>query len=216
MSIVDGLVIAGLTWLVIGLVIAVVMRRRGHDFWIWLALGCVLGLLAIPLAVERARFHPIEHEEPAPIRHPGRLDILAGVDGSPEAIAAVIAALSLFGDRVTSLTLAKVVDYDSGGEYTGSEVREQAMSDLRDAAEAIQYQKTETRVLYGRPDRALVDHARETNAELIVVGARGHGVTERLFGSVTSRLVGGYGIPVFVGPRDGESESSAEPDAESH
>jgi nucleotide-binding universal stress UspA family protein len=202
MSLADGLVIAGSVWLLTGVVIAVAMRRQGHDFSVWLALGCVLGLLAVPLAIERARFHPIEHQEPAPRPHVGRLDVLAGIDGSADAIAAVRTALGLFGGCVTSLTLAEVVDYDSGGEYTGSEAREEALSHLQEAADAIGYENTETTLLFGRPDQALVKHAKAADAELIVVGARGHGLSEMLFGSVTSRLVGGHDLPVFVGPRD--------------
>lgn len=42
----------------------------------------------------------------------------------------------------------------------------------------------------------------EADIEMIVVGARGHGVSEALFGSVTKRLIGGCGIPVFVGPKN--------------
>lgn len=202
MSLADGLVILASVWLLTGVVIAIVMRRRGHAFWIWLVLGCALGLLAVPLAVERARFHPIEYREAPPTRRLGGLDVVAGIDGSPEAIAAVRAALELFGSCVTSLTLVRVVDYDSGGEYTGSDVRNEALAQLREAAEAIEYENAETRLLFGRPDQALVEHASTINAELIVVGARGRGLSQRLFGSVTARLVGGHAIPVFVGPRD--------------
>ena len=202
MSLADGLVVVASVWLLAGVVIAIVMRRRGHDFWVWLALGCTLGPLAAPLAIERARFHPIEYREEPPTRRPGALDVLAGIDGSPEAIAAVRAALELLGSCVTSLTLVRVVDYDSGGEYTGSDVRDEALAQLREAAEAIEYENAETRLLFGRPDHAMVEYAHIINAGLIVVGARGRGLSQRLFGSVTSRLVGGHAIPVFVGPRD--------------
>lgn len=201
----SGLVIAAVIWLVIGVLIAFVMRRRGHNFWVWVAIGCVLGPLAVPLAIERARFHPIEYQIPVMREAPGKFDVLAGIDGSAESVAAVKAALALFGDSVSSLTLATVLDYDSGGSYTGSESRAEALDRLRRSAEEIRFEPTETRLLFGRADEALVAHAIGADIEMIVVGARGHGLSEALFGSVTKRLVGGCEVPVFVGPKNGTS-----------
>jgi hypothetical protein len=39
----EGLIIVAGIWLLVGLTLALMMRRRGHDFWVWAALGCVLG-----------------------------------------------------------------------------------------------------------------------------------------------------------------------------
>lgn len=202
MSAAQGLALVGLTWLIIGVVIGFAMRRRGHDFWVWLSMGAVLGPLAIPLTIERARFHPIDYRNPTPLHGGGRFDVLAGIDGSPESVAAVKSALALFGGYVTSLTLAKVLDYDSGGTFTGAEVQVEARGQLKEASRAIAFQPVYTRLLFGRADRALVEYATQSGIELLVVGARGHGMSEALFGSVTARLVGGYRLPVFVGPRD--------------
>lgn len=202
MSASRGLAIVAMIWLVIGLTMGLLMRRRGHDFWIWLVLGSILGPLAIPMAIERARLHPIEYREPSPKGGAGRFDILAGIDGSPESVAAVKAALTLFANNCTSLTLAKVLDFDSGGLVTGAESQVEARRQLQKAAEDIGFRPVETRLLFGRADRALMEHADEAGIELVVVGARGHGMSESLFGSVTSRLVGGYHLPVFVGPQD--------------
>jgi hypothetical protein len=76
--------------------------------------------------VERARNYPIEYLRPEVRMSPGLFDVLAGIDGSSESVAAVKEALLLFGGCVTSLTLAKVLDYDSGGSYTGAESRGEA------------------------------------------------------------------------------------------
>lgn len=81
---------------------------------------------------------------------------------------------------------------------------------LHQAAEDIGFRPVETRLLFGRADRALMEYANEAGIELVVVGARGHGISESLFGSVTSRLVGGYHLPVFVGPRDDRVQVSAQ------
>lgn len=204
----NGLVVVGVTWLVIGLVIAFIMRRRGHSFWIWFVLGAILGPLAIPLAVERARFHPIEYPAGGPGRGTGKLDVLAGIDDSEESVEAVRVALELFGECMTSLTLARVLDYDSAGTFTGSDAQAEAMSRLREVSGAIEFEEAGTRLLFGRPDEALVEHALSNDMELIVVGARGQGLAETLFGSVTARLVGGRAVPVFVGPRSATSRAA--------
>jgi nucleotide-binding universal stress UspA family protein len=65
----------------------------------------------------------------------------------------------------------------------------------------LHFEPTETRLLFGRADEALKKYANEAGIEVIVVGARGHGLSEALFGSVTSRLVGGCEVPVLVGPK---------------
>lgn len=200
MSATGFLALLGIIWLVTGLVIAFVMRRRGHDFWVWLTLGAVLGLFAVPLAVERARCHPIEYQAPGPKVADGPFDILVGLDGSPQSVAALRRALALFGRCVSSVTLANVLDLDSGGEYTGSEARDRSNELLTAVAATLEFEPVTTRILFGRPDQVLVEHAAENGMELIVVGAKGHGASETLFGSVTARLVGESPIPVFVGP----------------
>lgn len=193
----------GATWTLIGLALAFTMRRRGHDFIVWMVLGVILGPFAIPLAVERVRFHEgerstSEHKPTPP--HVG-FDILVGLDGSNEARRALDSAVALFGWYLTSLTIATVLDFDSELSPAAEERRTKAQEMLDEVAEGIDFDPIETELLFGKPDRALSDFARTRGMEMIVVGARGHGASERLFGSVTERLVGGSEIPVFVGPK---------------
>lgn len=189
-------------WVLIGIVTAFVMRRRGHEFWVWLALGVVLGPFVIPLAIERVRFHSraeqMLREMPTPPRE--GFDLLAGIDGSDESIRALRTAIDLFGDSVTSVTLATVLDYDADSESAGPEPQERANSLLEEAKASLRLDDATTEVLFGRADQALAEFARTHGAELIVVGARGHGATEALFGSISGRLIGECQIPVYVGP----------------
>lgn len=201
MDVGNALVVVAAVWMVIGLAISVLMGRRGHDFGTWLVLGCILGPLAVPLAIERARFHPNRHMARGRAEARGSFDVLAGIDGSEDSVDAVRSALSLFGSCVSTLTLARVLDYDSMEAHTGAEMRDLALAELGQASRAVGFDDAEVTVLYGRPDRALVEFALDNGTKLIVVGARGHGVSETLFGSVTKRLIGGHDIPVFVGPR---------------
>jgi len=202
------------TWAIIGLVVALTMRRRGHDLHEWLVLGVVLGPLVVPLAVERARFHSTGRQTESPERLGGRFDLLAGLDGSIEAVDALKTALRLFGGCVSSVTIVKVLDYDSLSSPSGAELRTEANEMLASVAGQIPIDHVDTRILFGRPDRAIAEYARDAGIELVVVGARGHGASEALFGSVTSRLVGGCGTPVFVGPEDGvhQAETSRRDD----
>lgn len=196
------LILVVLIWATIGVVVAFLMRRRGHDFFVWLVLGVALGPLVVPLAIERARYHSAaEHQSrgaPTP-PHVG-FDLVAGVDGSQEAVDAINSALELLGGRVSSVTLATVLDYDSKDSLSGQEVQTGARELLDETAAKVAYAPVDKMVLFGRPDKAIAEFARTSGMELIVVGARGHGTTEALFGSVTGRLVGGCEIPVFVGP----------------
>ncbi|MFV1961768.1 MAG: hypothetical protein ACC658_08020 [Acidimicrobiia bacterium] len=49
------LILVALVWATIGVVVAFLMRRRGHDFYVWLVLGVAFGPLVVLLAVESAR-----------------------------------------------------------------------------------------------------------------------------------------------------------------
>lgn len=197
------LVVIAVAWVAIGLVVAFLMRRRGHDFYPWFALGTVLGPLIVPLAIERARFHGVAERESKSIPTPPRrgFDLLVGLDGSEESATALASAVDLCGPLVTSLTIATVLDYDSESAPGGVELRRAAQAMLDQAASNIDLDLVQTKILFGRADRALAEYARANGVELIVVGARGRGATEALFGSITSRLVGGCQLPVLVGPR---------------
>jgi len=189
----------GVAWVLVGVVLSVVMRRRGHDLFVWLVLGAVMGPLSIPLAFERLREETVHPSQPA--WAPGECDLLAGLDGSDEAVDAVRRAVRLLGSRVTSVTLATVLDHDSRGSTSGDEMRASATAVLERAREMLELPGARLEVLYGRPDTALTAYARSGGMNCIVVGARGRGASEALFGSVTGRLVGGSPVPVLVGPR---------------
>lgn len=202
-------------WVMIGVVTAFVMRRRGHDFAVWLALGSVLGPFIIPLAIGRARYYEHSGARSGGIETPTRrgFDVVAGIDGSDEATAALEAAIELFGDSITTLTLVTVLDYDAQSAAAGLEPREKAQAMLDEVAFDVDVGFVRTQILFGRADRELAEYARTHGAELIVVGTRGQGASEALFGSITSRLVGACDVPVLVGPSSVERRKTLEADA---
>lgn len=197
------------TWVAGGAAIALVMARSGHDLGLWLALGVLLGPFTAFFAFER---HVLDRDRRAPRTaelRTGPFDVLAGIDDSEESIEAVRAALSLFGDSVTSLTLATALDYEASASFTGIAPQSQAYSRLADVASGLEFDPIEIVLLYGPPGETIGRLAQETGFELIVLGARGQGMSEALFGSVTEELIGSAPVPVFVGPRVSASSVSS-------
>ena len=195
----DGWFVLGLVaaWVLTGAVLAVVMRRHGHDLITWFALGAALGPFAVPLALERLR------DRPAPIvtEMPGEADLLVGVDGSPESVAALRDALALLGDRVTSVTVVTVLDHDERDTPAGDAARAAARQTLERVVSQIEGHDARWEILYGRADEALVAYAVAAGVEVIAVGARGRGASRTFFGSTAERLVGKSPVPVLVGRR---------------
>jgi nucleotide-binding universal stress UspA family protein len=191
-----GLVAA---WLLSGLVAGYVMRRLGHDFFVWFALGSVIGPLVFPLAIARARVSDVERADSIPHRpSPGKLDVVVGLDGSEESLTALQLTVDMLGDSATSITVATVLDYEARTAPAGEESRAEAAQLLEESTKHLEHPALRTQILYGRPDRALSEFALHNGKELIVVGARGRGAAEALFGSVTERLVGDSEVPVLV------------------
>jgi nucleotide-binding universal stress UspA family protein len=130
----------------------------------------------------------------------GPFDAVAGIDGSEESITAVQTALSLFGETLNSLTLVTALDFEASGSFTGIVSQSHAYSRLADVASTLEFEPIEMRLIYGSPAEAIARLAQEGGFELIIVGARGHGMSKALFGSVTAKLIGGTRVAVFVGP----------------
>ena len=84
----------------------------------------LLGPIALLLALVEVRNERPWWTRLVATGDPGRgpVDVLVGIDGSPESAASTTAALELLGDRVGRLTLVAVTDLD--GSYAGREERE--------------------------------------------------------------------------------------------
>jgi nucleotide-binding universal stress UspA family protein len=223
-------ILLAVTWVVGGFVVAVFMKRAGRDFRLWLGLGVLLGPFAglfAPASRTEARRGPYSTEH---TYRSGDFDVLAGIDGSPESVAALRSAVGLVGDRISSLTLARVLDFEAAGSYSGMAAQAEACEELGRVSDAIDGQLVDIELLYGAPGRALAEFARDQGMELIVIGARGRGMTRALFGSVARDLVGRSEVPVLIGPasepsgrtrlsnRQGqaERESGSEADPSAH
>jgi nucleotide-binding universal stress UspA family protein len=217
MSATLALLVLGVAWLVIGVTTAVVMGRRGHDPFAWLLLGIMLGPLALPPALAADRhpglLGPRRLLAGAPGR--GRVGLLVGIDGSPQAAAALDAALCVLGLRLGRLTLAAVTDLDSSVAHDQEEARlgrelqhqaDRATARLR--ATGVKA-SPELLLLRGRPAEALLEHAVAGGYGLLAVGTRGAGLTRRLLGSVAESLAAGTAVPVLLASGDGDTRQQA-------
>ena len=193
------LIVIGASWLAIGLILSLVMGRRGHVGFGWLVVGTLLGPLALALAIDSIRhgeaLAPIQISTPSAAAGAGTVDVLAGYDGSPESRGAIEGAIRTLGDRLGRLTVAMVVPFDNI-----QEAERIAGHDLRRIAEAagVGASVTECTVLHGRPSEALRQWASEGGYDLIAVGARGSGLSKRLIGSAAYELAQGGKVPVLI------------------
>lgn len=196
-------------WLVTGLVTGVAMGRRGHSWFGWTVIGCVLGPLVIPVALSSAgrphevRAIPVSRGEEGR----GRLRVIVGIDGSAESLVAVRSAIDLLGDEIGTFTLAAVVGIDAVRPDWKGDDQQQAEAALADAAQVAGGalgRAAETVLLTGAPATALLRHVTATGADVLAVGSRGRGASRRLLGSVATQLAASAPVPVLVvGPQDG-------------
>jgi nucleotide-binding universal stress UspA family protein len=174
----------------------------GHDVRLWLALGMMAGPTSIALVVRALK----DHELVRPTRivtgrsGSGPVDLLAGVDGSPDSEAALIAATDLLADRLGRLVIAAVADFDAAFPGGAEGAQDQARQDL-DQARAVMAERglnPDLVLLFGTPASALVAHARDHGFELISVGRRGRGMAGAAFGSVATQLARTADVPVLI------------------
>jgi len=192
-------------WLLIGLVSALVMGRRGYDPWSWAVIGAMFGPLTPLVALSRRRRRWTE-ERVVSVGGTtnGGVGVLVGVDGSPESFAATREVVDLLGDRLGQLTLATVVDLDVADALHagfGSVFEHDAQALLDDVASRVPEVLPTKVILAGRPADTLVSYAREHDIDLLVVGARGRGLSDRLLGSVAEQLVRIADVLVLVAGR---------------
>ncbi len=189
-------------WVLIGLVTAVVMRRRGHSLSAWGALGALMGPLVIPLAISSVRSDaPSEAEVEPGDAGTGPVDVLIAVDGSPESTAAMYSAVDLFGERLGRVALTAVLDYDTFGSTVSWDERDEALRELgRDGVEISRRfgRRPQTVLLGGVPAEALQRYALEHDFDVLVVGRRGHGGSRALLGSVAAQLAHQSRVPVLL------------------
>lgn len=204
MSFTGFAVVVVLVWLAVGIAAAIVLGRRGHDPFQWGLLGAVLGPLVVPIALKATRAeHLVSSLITTGVAGLGAVDVLVGLDGSPESQGAVGAVAELFKDRIGRLRLVHVLAFDSDSSPSGREQHVEAEKLLAHQAadvEASMGRRPDCVLLAGEPSQALRQHAIGEGFDIIVVGSRGRGASHALLGSVATRLAGLDGVPVLIVP----------------
>jgi len=184
-------------WVTSGVVAALMMGRRGHRHWNWVLVSLLLGPFAWPVLAERTSGETAHVEQLRAGQVQPGLHLIVGIDGSADAAHAATVAADLLRASVGRVTLATVVDYDTD-VATDEELDELARWRLGPVAARLQAWDPGEAVLIGPPVEALLDFASDQSADLIVVGPKGHGLSQRLMGSVASGLVDRSPVPVLV------------------
>jgi nucleotide-binding universal stress UspA family protein len=133
------------------------------------------------------------------------MTILCGTDFSELAAGASWVAAQIAGRSAQALHLVHVLDFHAG-ELTDAAKRAQlleAQLRLKREADALGLEvsgvQVEAQVLFGKPAKALVDHAHELQADLLVVGAHGRAKAERWhLGSQTEAVAAKARVPFLV------------------
>lgn len=214
-------------WIAFGPALSLVMGRRGHSAAAWGVTGMFLGPLAVPVALSAARRH---HETTVAVLTEGAvgagpLSVLAAIDGSDEARAALARAVSVLGDRMGRLTLVHVASVDAADDAVLME-REanEARQWMAAARQALGGHTATECVVAGPPAPTLARIAAEDGDDLLVVGSRGRGMSPRLLGSVVQALAGSSPVPVLIGgaqtrrgtPSPGQAADPVDIDLASH
>lgn len=188
--------VAVVTWLAIGVGLAIVLGRRGHDRTTWFVLGAVFGPFALVLAVDALR-----HDEPhqpqtvaaSPVEHHAEaVDLLVGYDGSPESKAAIDSAIGLFGGQLGRLRLVTVIPFDGGDAN-----ERHARAALQHEAERLGWLAPELQILRGQPATSLAAAAVDGGFDVLAVGTTGSGHA-RLFGGAARQLAQQSMVPVLL------------------
>lgn len=186
------LLVIVICWVTIGIILSIVMGRRGYDAWGWLIVGAVMGPLAIVLALTMQP-RPSDPTVVTTLRSGGgKVDVLVGLDGSAESMVAVDGVAELFGDRLGRLTLATVIPHDAPHivEREAKELLDHTAGRARDQAEPV--------LLSGRPATALCEYAATGGYDVLAIGRVGHGLSKALLGSTAMHLAHAADRPVLL------------------
>jgi len=132
--------------------------------------------------------------------------LLVAVDGSADSLNALKEAFKLKGAEIVVVSVAPPFQGDLS--LTGVQDIQQVLAEPCTKALAVAQEmaaatgaEVKTICAFGEIHEAIIEQAEEENCDLIVMGAKGHGLVERyLLGSVTRRVIGYSSRDVLVFP----------------
>jgi len=193
--------LGALVWVLVGAAAAVVMIRRGHNARWWLVGGIAAGPFAIALAAIAVYLETDTGSTAITTgeARQGPVRVLACVDGSAAADHAAVTAVSLLGERVHTLTLLTVLDYDGVVDTPGAAL-DQRSAQIQSTAVA---QVTALGVspftvrATGRAAEQILAQLDDGDFDLLVLSARRQPAAQ-LLGSVARELAEKAPVPVLL------------------
>jgi hypothetical protein len=154
----EAIAITCIAWIATGVLVALVMIRRGHDAGAWTLLGIALGPLLLGLAA-----HWVRHREPlvGPLvlapgsAHGGSVDVLVGLGPGASDLTTVRAQLAQLEMDVGRLTIASAVDFESMLDPEWNDAKVTAAKQLYRAEATLETYTPGLVILPGRIDPAV-------------------------------------------------------------
>ena len=192
-----------LIWGALGVAIAGLLSRHGHNFWLYAFIGLGYGPLLLLVWWQAAHGLPTSERIIHVDGHQntdGWIDVLVGLDGTDDAVESTRHVIATLAGATRRVRLASVIDHEVSGSAEAFETDDRRISYLEAAARSLGMPNAEISLLSGQPDKALTDHATEHNFDLLVVAHRRDTLLSGIRGSTVGRLARNADLPVLIGP----------------
>lgn len=190
-------------WATSGVLIAWLLSRHGHNFWLLAVIGVPYGPLLTLIWFQAISGQPTERssvQSSTKRGGSGWLDVLVGLDGSQESILSAQTMLDKLGPSLGRIQVASVLDHELFNYRDAFETDERRITYLQSAAKQLGLPNAEIALLSGQPDKALRDQAEADKFDLVLVAHRRPSPARLLQASTTKRLAGRSETPVLICP----------------
>lgn len=190
-------------WGVSGLIIAALLSRHGHNFWLYAVLGLGYGPFLVAIWLSSSRDEPPSATIVAtggPANEQGWIDVLVGLDGTDAAVHSTGQVLETLRPAIRRIRFASALDHELINALNKFELDDHRRDHLSRVSRELGFPNAELALVSGQPDKALVAHAVENELHLLVVAHRRHPNIGAVRGSTVARLARNARIPVLIGP----------------
>ena len=199
----DVFIAALAVWGLSGLIVAALLARHGHNFWLYAILGLGYGPFLVAIWVSATRERPAKATIVAsggPAHEAGWIDVLVGLDGTEEAVQSTAQVLVTLGPAIRTVRFASALDHEVIDAMNKFDLDDHRRDHLRQAAVELGFPDAELALISGQADKALVAHALDNDVNLLVVAHRRHPNIGAMRGSTVARLARNAEVPVLIGP----------------
>lgn len=158
------------SWMAIGLLTALALRRRGHEFGPNAALGVILGpmfvFLALDMARHRERDEPIRLSTSQEATGPPILVVAVGVVDDPRAASRAVESM---GEKMGPIIAAVPVEYEVAERVHGMGEPPPASETLDQMAQAFAPASPGQMMLPGRAETSIPLAVEETGAGMVLL-----------------------------------------------